>query len=61
VFACVVASKIVAMSSGAAEATVVDVAVAEALVLGVHALVGEGFLLLAAALLRLFLVRSVAA
>jgi hypothetical protein len=61
-FAGVVASTTVAASSGAVEVVVVDVAVAEALVLGVHALAGKGFLLLAVALLGLlFLVPSTAA
>jgi hypothetical protein len=60
-FAGVVASTTAMVSSGAVEAAVVDVAVAKALALKVHALVGEGFLLLAAALLGLpFLVRSAA-
>jgi hypothetical protein len=48
-----VASTTVVMSSGVAEAVVVDVVVAKALALGVHALTGKGFLLLTTALLGL--------
>jgi hypothetical protein len=59
VFASVVASTTVVASSGVVEALVVDVDVVEALVLGVHALASEGFLLLVVALIGLlFLVRS---
>jgi hypothetical protein len=48
-----IASTTVVMSSGVAEAVVVDVVVVKALTLGVHALAGKGFLLLTAALLGL--------
>jgi hypothetical protein len=52
-----VSTTVVALSG--AEVVVVDAAAAEALALRVHALAGEGFLLLAAALLGLlFLVQS---
>jgi hypothetical protein len=57
----VLASTNMVACSGA-EAVVVDITVAKALELGVHALAGEGFLLLIAALLGLlFLVQSTAA
>jgi hypothetical protein len=53
-------STVVACSDG--EVVAVDIAVAEALALRVHAVAGEGFLLLTAALLGLlFLVQSVVA
>jgi hypothetical protein len=53
VLASAIASTTVVMSSGVAEAVVVDVVVVKALTLGVHALADKGFLLLTAALLGL--------
>jgi hypothetical protein len=51
-----------ALARSGAVVVVVDVVVAKALVLGVHALASEGFLLLVVALLGLlFLIQSTAA
>jgi hypothetical protein len=59
---CPVFVGVVTSTTIATSYSVVDTAIAKALVLGVHALAREGFLLLAVALLGLlFLVRSAAA
>jgi hypothetical protein len=55
---CLVFASTTAVARSSAESVVVDVGVLEALALGVHALAGEGFLLLAVALFGLlFLVQ----
>jgi hypothetical protein len=48
-----IASTTIAVNSSATEAVLVDIAIATALALGVHALTSEGFLLLTVALLEL--------
>jgi hypothetical protein len=58
---CLVLASTTTVAHSGVEAVVVHVAVVEVLVVGVHALAGEGFLLLIAALLGLlFLVQSAA-